>query len=135
MSETIDSMRGNDEEPVIEIVAREDFSDATFLLEFHHPMMAKAAKPGQFVIVIPQEHGERIPLTIADFDRDKGTLTLVVQAVGKTTKEMQQTCLTGTTLFSIVGPMGEPSHIGAEKGVVSAAVTDNVKRRQKMGRA
>jgi len=95
-----------------DIVAREDFSDVTFLLEFHHPMMAKAAKPGQFVIVIPEEHGERIPLTIADFDRGKGTVTLVIQAVGKTTKEMQQSCRTGTTLYSVVGPMGEPSHIG-----------------------
>ena len=112
LSDTIDPMHRDDEDPSVEIVAREDFSDLTFLLEFRHPMMAKAAKPGQFVIVIPLEHGERIPLTIADFDRDKGTITLVVQAVGKTTKEMQQTCRTGTTLFSVVGPMGEPSHIG-----------------------
>ena len=117
-SETTDPTHGVDEEPVVEIVAREDFSDVTFLLEFRHPMMAKAAKPGQFVIVIAREYGERIPLTIADFDRDKGTVTLVVQAVGKTTKEMQQTCRTGTTLFSVVGPMGEPSHIGNTGKVV-----------------
>ena len=69
-----------------EIVAREDFSDATYLLELLHPMMAKAAKPGQFVIVMSHEHGERIPLTLADFDRNKGTITLVIQAVGKTTR-------------------------------------------------
>ena len=49
-------------------------------------MMAKAAKPGQFVIVMLNEHGERIPLTIADFDRERGTITLVIQAVGKTTQ-------------------------------------------------
>ena len=112
LSETTNSTRRVEEEPAVEIVAREDFSDVTFLLEFHHPMMARAAKPGQFVIVIAIEHGERIPLTIADFDRNKGTITLVVQAVGKTTKEMQQTCRTGTMLYSVVGPMGEPSHIG-----------------------
>jgi len=117
-SAAIDSAQGVDEEPAVEIVAREDFSDVTFLLEFRHPMMAKAAKPGQFVIVIPRQHGERIPLTIADFDRDKGTITLVVQAVGKTTKEMQQTCRAGTTLFSVVGPMGKPSHIGDAGKVV-----------------
>ena len=111
LSETTNSTRRVEEEPAVEIVAREDFSDVTFLLEFHHPMMARAAKPGQFVIVIAIEHGERIPLTIADFDRNKGTITLVVQAVGKTTKEMQQTCRTGTMLYSVVGPMGEPSHI------------------------
>jgi NAD(P)H-flavin reductase len=101
-----------------EIVAREDFSDVTYLLEFHHPLMAKAARPGQFVIVMSQEHGERIPLTIADFDRKKGTITLVIQAVGKTTREMQQTCQVGTTLYAVVGPMGDPSHTSGAKKVV-----------------
>jgi NAD(P)H-flavin reductase len=101
-----------------EIVAREDFSDTTYLLEVHHPLMAKAAKPGQFVIVMSHEHGERIPLTIADFDANKGTITLVIQAVGKTTKEMQQTCQVGTHLYGVTGPMGEPSHVGGQKKVV-----------------
>jgi NAD(P)H-flavin reductase len=101
-----------------EIVAREDFSDVTFLLEIRHPMLAKAAKPGQFVIVMSHEQGERIPLTIADFDRDKGTVTLVIQAVGKTTREMQQDCKVGTRLHSLVGPMGIPSHIGKAKKVL-----------------
>jgi NAD(P)H-flavin reductase len=104
--------------PIFEIVAREDFSDVTFLIEFSHPQMARAAKPGQFVIVIPHEHSERIPLTIADFDRARGTVTLVIQAVGKTTKEMQQTCLAGTKLFGVVGPMGVPSHIADVEKVV-----------------
>lgn len=93
-----------------EIVAREDFSDVTYLLECYHPLMAKAAKPGQFVIVMLNEHGERIPLTIADYDRERGTITLVIQAVGKTTREMQQACRVGTSLHAIVGPMGIPSH-------------------------
>ena len=101
-----------------EIVTREDFSDVTYLLEFHHPLMAKAARPGQFVIVMSHEHGERIPLTIADFDREKGTITLVIQAVGKTTREMQQTCQVGTTLYGVVGPMGNPSHTSGAKKVV-----------------
>ena len=61
-----------------EIVARRDFSDVTYLLEVRHPMLAKAAKAGQFVIVMASEHSERIPLTIADYDRDKGTITLVI---------------------------------------------------------
>jgi len=94
-----------------EIVAREDFSDVTYLLEVRHPLMAKAARAGQFVIVMAHEHGERIPLTIADFDRKKGTITLVIQAVGKTTKEMQQECVVGTSLYGVTGPMGIPSHI------------------------
>ncbi len=101
-----------------EIVAREDFSDVTYLLEIRHPQLAKAARPGQFVIVMPHEHGERIPLTIADFDRDKGTVTLVIQAVGKTTREMQRDCRVGTRLFALVGPMGIPSHIDRAKKVL-----------------
>jgi len=94
-----------------EIVAREDFSDVTYLLEVYHPLMAKAAHPGQFVIVMSHEHGERIPLTIADFDRAKGTITLVIQAVGKSTREMQQNCQVGTALHGVAGPMGIPSEI------------------------
>jgi NAD(P)H-flavin reductase len=93
------------------IVDRQDFSDTTFLLEMCHPAMAKAAQPGQFVIALIDELGERIPLTIADFDRDKGTVTLVVQAVGKTTRQMQQICQTDTVLYGLVGPMGRPSHV------------------------
>jgi sulfide dehydrogenase subunit beta len=104
--------------PVYEIVAREDFSDATYLLEVRHPQMAKAARPGQFVIVMAHAHGERVPLTLADFDRDKGTITLVIQAVGKTTKEMQQLCTVGTHLHALVGPMGIPSHVSAAKKVL-----------------
>ena len=101
-----------------EIVGREDFSAVTYSLLIHHPLMAKAAQPGQFVIVMSRESGERIPLTIADFDRDAGTITLVVQAVGKTTKEMQQTCRVGTALYALVGPMGVPSPLGTAKKVV-----------------
>ena len=101
-----------------EIVAREDFSDVTYLLEIRHPMMARAARAGQFVIVMGHEHGERIPLTIADFDRKRGTITLVIQAVGKTTKEMQQRCKVGTVLHAVVGPMGIPSPISGAKKVI-----------------
>src|SRR3974390_642072 len=101
-----------------EIVAREVFSPATYSLVVRHPLLARAARPGQFVIVMSHESGERIPLTIADFDREKGTITLVVQAVGKSTKEMQQTCLVGTALYALVGPMGIPSALGTARKVV-----------------
>ena len=101
-----------------EIVGREDFSDVTYLLEIRHPLMAKAARPGQFVIAMLNEHGERIPLTIADFDRDKGTITLVIQAVGKSTQEMQQACQVGTHLYGLVGPMGLPSELGHAKKAI-----------------
>ncbi|MGD8346576.1 MAG: sulfide/dihydroorotate dehydrogenase-like FAD/NAD-binding protein [Lysobacterales bacterium] len=95
----------------VPVVRREDFSNVTYLLEIHHPQMARAARPGQFVIVMPHENGERIPLTIADFDREEGTITLVIQAVGKTTRQMQRDCVPGSLLFSVTGPMGEPSRI------------------------
>lgn len=101
-----------------EIVSREDFSDVTYLLEVRHPRMARAARPGQFVIVMSHPEGERIPLTIADFDRDKGTITLVIQAVGKTTHEMRDLCRVGTHLHALVGPMGIPSPIGKAKKVL-----------------
>ena len=101
-----------------EVVGREDFSPTTYSLIIRHELMARAAWPGQFVIVMSHESGERIPLTIADFDRENGTITLVVQAVGKTTKEMQQACQIGTTLYALVGPMGIPSAFGAARKVV-----------------
>ena len=101
-----------------DIVARQDFSDVTYLLEIRHPLLARAAQAGQFVIVMARERGERIPLTIADFDGDKGTVTLVIQAVGKTTRQMQRECKVGTALHAVVGPMGIPSHIGKARRVV-----------------
>jgi NAD(P)H-flavin reductase len=101
-----------------EVVARQDFSDVTFLLEVRHPLLAKAARPGQFVIVMSRAAGERIPLTIADFDRTRGTVTLVIQAVGKTTLEIQRGCHVGSRLVALVGPMGMPSHIGKARKVM-----------------
>ena len=80
--------------------------------------MARAARPGQFVIVMSHPEGERIPLTIADYDRDRGTVTLVIQAVGKTTREMQALCHPGSALHAMVGPMGVPSQIGGARKVV-----------------
>lgn len=103
---------------IYEIVAREDFSDVTYLLEVREPDLARAARPGQFVIVMSHPEGERVPLTIADFDRERGTITLVIQAVGKTTKEMQATLRPGSTLHALVGPLGRPSEIGSAKKVV-----------------
>jgi sulfide dehydrogenase subunit beta len=104
--------------PTFPIVARADYSDVTYMLEIGHPLMAKAARPGQFVIVMEHERGERIPLTLADFDAQNGTITLVIQAVGKTTREMQRNCLVGTRLYAVTGPMGIPSHIGSAKKVL-----------------
>jgi len=101
-----------------EIRRREDFSDTTYLLEVEHPRLAAAAHPGQFVMVMSHADGERIPLTIADFSRDRGTITLVIQAVGKTTRMLQRTCVEGSSLYAMVGPMGIPSHISEARKVL-----------------
>ena len=111
-------MVNTDAGPGFKILAREDFSDVTYSLVVHHPLMAQAAQPGQFVIVMSHESSERVPLTIADFDRKRGTVSLVIQAVGKSTKEMQQNCKPGTYLYGLVGPMGVPSPITGKKKVV-----------------
>ena len=71
------------------IVHREQFSDTNFLWEVEAPDVAASAQPGQFIMVRLHEGSERVPLTVADFDRERGTITLVVQALGKTTQEMR----------------------------------------------
>jgi len=101
-----------------EIVAREDFSPTTFLIEVLHPRLARVARPGQFVMVMTHSEGERIPLTLADFSPSRGTVTLVIQAVGKTTFEMQRDCLVGGSLHAVAGPMGKPTELGQPRTVV-----------------
>ena len=101
-----------------EVVRREDFSDVTYLLEISQPEMARAAHPGQFVIVMSTPEGERVPLTIADFDHERGTITLVIQAIGKTTRQMQRDLRVGDSLYAFVGPMGHPSKTDGVKKVV-----------------
>jgi ferredoxin--NADP+ reductase len=95
---------------VYRIAARDDLAPVTKLLEIEAPEIAVKAQPGQFVIVLVDERGERIPLTIADYDRQAGTVTIIFQEVGKTT------CLLGTKkagdeLFGFVGPLGTPTEI------------------------
>lgn len=104
--------------PTYEVVRREELSDVSYLLEVRDPDVAGAARPGQFVMVMSRPDGERIPLTIADFDRERGTVTLVVQAVGKTTREMQRTLTVGSSLHALAGPMGEPSRTDGIRKVV-----------------
>ncbi|HET9249769.1 MAG TPA: sulfide/dihydroorotate dehydrogenase-like FAD/NAD-binding protein, partial [Actinomycetota bacterium] len=92
------------------VVRRERFGGTTFLLEVLAPEVARACEPGQFVMVRIDATGERIPLTISDFDRDRGTLTIVVQAVGKTTFQMRD-LVAGDRLLDVVGPLGCASRI------------------------
>lgn len=74
------------------------------------PLIAQKHKPGQFVIVRTSEKGERIPLTIVDTDKQAGTITLIVQGIGKSTREINQ-LVAGDTIQDLVGPLGNPSEI------------------------
>ncbi len=93
-----------------EILAKEDLTPVTKLFEIRAPDVARKARAGQFVIVRTHGKGERIPLTVADYDRQRGTITLVVQEVGKTTTEMGA-MLVGDHLASLTGPLGIASEI------------------------
>jgi ferredoxin--NADP+ reductase len=95
---------------VYEILAKEDLAPVTKLFEVRAPAVAQKARAGQFVIIRVSEEGERIPLTIADYDRQRGSITLVVQEVGKTTMEMG-TMVAGDHFASLTGPLGIPSEV------------------------
>ncbi|MFX4261013.1 sulfide/dihydroorotate dehydrogenase-like FAD/NAD-binding protein [Pelotomaculum propionicicum] len=92
------------------IVRKEVLAPTLNLFEIEAPLVAKKALAGQFVILRMDEDGERIPLTIADFDRAMGTITCVFQEVGKTTKELGALA-EGDFLQDFVGPLGLPSHV------------------------
>ena len=93
-----------------EITRTETLTPVTKLFQVRVPAVARTAQAGQFVIVRVHDKGERIPLTIADHDRQGGTITLVVQEVGKTTMQMC-TLGAGDRLASLTGPLGHPSEI------------------------
>jgi ferredoxin--NADP+ reductase len=95
---------------VYRITAREDLSPVTKLFKVEAPEVARKAKAGQFVIVRIDEEGERVPLTMADYDRQSGEITLVFQEVGKTTKQLGKMQV-GDELASFVGPLGRPTEI------------------------
>ena len=92
------------------IVSKERLAHKQTLFEVEAPEIAAKAQPGQFLIVIPTEGGERVPLTICDYEADKGTVSFAFHEVGKTTKEMG-TFDQGDRLFNVTGPLGNPSEI------------------------
>ena len=99
------------------IIRREEYSPVTYMWEVEAPDVAIAAQPGHFVMVRMNEAGERIPLTVADFDRERGTVTVVIQAVGKSTREMMG-LERGASILDFIGPLGEASHIERRSKVV-----------------
>jgi len=95
---------------VYRILEKQVLSDVTKLMVVEAPHVARKARAGQFVIVRIDEHGERIPLTIADYDREAGTITLIFQEVGKSTKHLG-TLNVGDALATLAGPLGHPTEI------------------------
>ena len=93
-----------------QILEKQVLSDVTKLMVVEAPRVARKAQAGQFVIVRIEEHSERIPLTIADFDRQAGTITLIFQEVGKSTEQMG-TLEVGDCFVTVVGPLGQPTEI------------------------
>ncbi len=96
---------------MFKIVNREEMSDGTVILnEIEAPLISKKAKPGQFVILKANEAGERIPLTMADTDPEKGTITVIYQVVGKGTSVFSDLKV-GEEYQDVIGPLGKPTHL------------------------
>ncbi|MDD2626433.1 MAG: sulfide/dihydroorotate dehydrogenase-like FAD/NAD-binding protein [Candidatus Methanomethylophilus sp.] len=92
------------------IIERKDLSPTIKLMRIAAPEIAQKAQAGQFVILRIHDHGERIPMTIADYDRAQGTITIVFQVVGKSTEELA-TLKEGDSILNFLGPLGQPSEI------------------------
>ena len=86
------------------IVKKEALKPTVTLYEIEAPMVAKKAEPGQFIILRVDENGERIPITIHDFDREKGTVTIIVQTIGATTEKLRHKA-EGEYIQDFVGPL------------------------------
>jgi hypothetical protein len=96
---------------MFKIVKREEMTEGNVILnEIEAPKIARKAKPGQFVILKANEDGERIPLTMAETDAEKGTITVIYMIVGKSTS-LFKTLQVGDAYQDIIGPLGKPTHI------------------------
>ena len=99
------------------IIKKKILNPTVTLMEVEAPFIAKKAEPGQFIILRVDEEGERIPLTVADYDREKGTVTIIFQIVGETTIELNNLS-EGDYIHDFVGPLGVPTHLKNLKKVI-----------------
>ncbi len=99
-----------------EIVKKRVLNPTVTLMEINAPKVSKKAQPGQFIILRTDENGERIPLTVADFNREKGTVTIIFQVVGGTTEKLNH-MEEGDSLCDFVGPLGRATHTDGLKKV------------------
>ena len=98
------------------IIRKKSLNPTVMLMEVDAPLIAKKAQPGQFIILRVDEAGERIPLTVADYDRETGTITIIFQIVGATTEKLNH-LNEGDYIHDFVGPLGTPSHLDGLKKV------------------
>ena len=99
-----------------QIKKKRELNPTVTLMEIDAPLVAAKAEPGQFIILRVDQDGERIPLTVADYDREKGTVTIIFQIVGATT-ELLNHKKEGEYIADFVGPLGTPSHVEGLKKV------------------
>ncbi len=102
---------------MFKILRKEELSPNVFAMDIEAPRVAKKAQAGQFIVLRVDEKGERIPLTIADFDREKGTILIVFQVIGASTTQLAE-MKEGDSLLDFVGPLGKPSEIEKLDGTV-----------------
>lgn len=98
------------EQKLNEIVEKRDLAPSLTLFKLYVPDIAKKVKAGQFVVLRADDYAERIPLTVAEYDRDAGLITVIFQVVGSSTQKMAK-FEKGQTILDVVGPLGKPSHI------------------------
>ena len=97
------------------ILEKQELNNIVTRMKIHAPLVAAKALPGQFIILRVNEKGERIPLTISDYDREEGSITIIFQIVGATTLELNQ-LKAGDSILDFVGPLGKPTELeGLEK--------------------
>ena len=121
------------------IVKKERLNDVVELMEVHAAMVARKCEPGQFIILRVGEDGERIPLTIADYDREAETITIIYQIVGFSTRQLAK-LNEGDEITDFVGPLGVPTElhksnhvVGIAGGVGSAPLYPQLKKLAEMG--
>ncbi|MFQ5454813.1 MAG: sulfide/dihydroorotate dehydrogenase-like FAD/NAD-binding protein [Nitrospirota bacterium] len=102
------------------IIEKKILSQKTILFVIEAPDIAKKHRPGQFVILRRDDRAERIPITIADSDRERGTITIICQEIGKSTRDITS-MEKGDEFLDLVGPLGKPTHIGRFGSVVCIA--------------
>ncbi len=103
---------------MFKVVTKRVLSAVNKLMEIEAPLVARKARPGQFIILRVRENGERIPLTVADSSKERGTITIIFQEIGKTTKELGS-LQEGDYLSDFVGPLGRPMELPSSGRVVA----------------